>query len=44
MKSSFIISAGKHNLKDYEETYNTFDWKDVEQQIPGVKLENEHGI
>ncbi|SBC19084.1 acetate--CoA ligase [Staphylococcus aureus] len=24
-------AQGKHNLKDYEETYNTFDWKDVEQ-------------
>ena len=24
-------AQGKHNLKDYEEIYNTFDWKDVEQ-------------
>ncbi|HAY3328778.1 TPA: acetate--CoA ligase [Staphylococcus aureus] len=24
-------AQGKHNLKDYEETYNTFNWKDVEQ-------------
>lgn len=24
-------AQGKHNLKDYEETYNTFYWKDVEQ-------------
>lgn len=23
-------AQGKHNLKDYEEIYNTFDWKDVE--------------
>lgn len=32
-------AQGKHNLKDYEETYNTFDWKDVEQAFSWVKLE-----
>lgn len=31
-------AQGKHNLKDYEETYNTFDWKDVKHFL-GVKLE-----
>ncbi len=26
-------AQGKHNLKDYEEIYNTFDWKDVATSI-----------
>lgn len=27
------IAKGKFNLEDYEETYRTFDWKDVEKQF-----------
>ncbi len=31
-------AQGKHNLKDYEEIYNTFDWKDVEQAFSWSEL------
>lgn len=27
------VVQGDHNLRDYEETYKNFDWKDTEKEF-----------